>query len=106
MRIWQLGKVLKNTNEARWPSGEAHLLRDPSEARRRGAKAGIHRPCFDLVLKRQGCEEPPSLKDSQERLETPAAEGSTSATRRDSSVTAAELVETYEELGVDDEHVR
>ena len=58
MRIWQLGKVLKNTNEVRWPSGEAHLLRDPSEACRRGAKGGTHRLCFDLVLKRQGCEEP------------------------------------------------
>ena len=47
-----------------------------------------------------------SLNDFQEWLEIPAAKGGMSATCRAFTVTAAELVETYEELAFDDEHVR
>ena len=48
----------------------------------------------------------PSLTDCQEWLKTLAAKGGMSATCRDYTLTAAELLETCEELGVDDENVR
>ena len=70
-------------------------------------------PCC-CVQKRQGCEEQkirahnasaPSLKEFKEWLESPAAKGGMSATCRDCTATAEGLLETYDELGVDDQNV-
>ena len=68
-----------------------------------------------LVSKRQVYEEPkvraqkrvyPVAEHFQVWLETHAAKGGMSASCRHYTVMAAELVETYEELGFDDENVR
>ena len=81
---------------------ESLLLRDLSEACRKGAKADIHRLCLALSRRGKGAKNRkfghiyasvPSLKEFKEWLESPAA-------------TAKELLETYDELGVDDQNVR
>ena len=94
---------------------KANLLRDLSEACRPGAKAEIQRLCLALSRRGTGAKSrrvgrtsarAPSLKDFQEWLETLAAKGGMSVTCWDCTVTAAELVETYEGLGFESENVR